>query len=107
MQINAPTSSDMRRSGWVRQQQRLARTALFAGHTDAAREMLRTLRTSDFERTHRAEIHLGVLRDRRSELSDVAEAVNALTLLAPRAVPLRGIGAVVRSPLWVLPQRRC
>ncbi|HEY8144855.1 MAG TPA: hypothetical protein VIG06_19385 [Kofleriaceae bacterium] len=44
--------------------------------------MMRVLRTTDFERTHRAEIHLGVLRDRRSELSDVAEAVNALTLLS-------------------------
>jgi hypothetical protein len=72
----------MRRTHNVRQQQRLARTALFAGHTDAAREIMRMLKTTDFERTHRAEIHLGVLRDRRSELTDVAEAVNALTLLA-------------------------
>ena len=82
MHVNGLTFSDMRRALWVRQQQRLARTALFAGHTDAAREMMRILRTTDFERTHRAEIHLGVLRDRRSELSDVAEAVNVLTLLA-------------------------
>lgn len=86
MHVNAHTSSDMhrdmRRALWVLQQQRLARSALFAGHTDAAREMLRILRTTDFERVHRAEIHLGVLRDRRSELTDVAEAVNALTLLA-------------------------
>jgi len=72
----------MRRTMWVRQQQRLARAALFSGHTEAARELMRVLRTTDFERTHRAEIHLGVLRDRRSELCDVAEAVNALTLLA-------------------------
>jgi len=80
--VNAPTFPDMRRALWVMQQQRLARTALFAGHTDAARELMRVLRTTDFERIHRAEIHLGVLRDRRSELTDVAEAVNALTLLA-------------------------
>lgn len=82
MHVNAPTYADMRRSLWVRQQQRLARAALFAGHTDAAREIMRTLKISDFERMHRAEIHLGVLRDRRSELPDVAEAINALTLLA-------------------------
>jgi hypothetical protein len=82
MHVNGHTSPDMRRLVWVRQQQRLARTALFAGHTDAAREMMRVLRTTDFERAHRAEIHLGVLRDRRSDLSDVAEAINALTLLA-------------------------
>jgi hypothetical protein len=82
MHVNGLTSYDMRRAVWVKQQQRLARTALFSGHTDAAREMMRVLRTSDFQRTHRAEIHLGVLRDRRSELTDVAEAVNALTLLA-------------------------
>ncbi len=82
MHVNAHTSDDMRRALWVRQQQRLARAALFSGHTDAAREMMRVLRTTDFERMHRAEIHLGVLRDRRSELTDVAEAVNALTLLA-------------------------
>lgn len=82
MHVNATTFYDMRRALWVRQQQRLARNALFSGHTDAARELMRVLRTTDFERTHRAEIHLGVLRDRRSELTDVAEAVNALTLLA-------------------------
>jgi hypothetical protein len=82
MHVNGHTSTDMRRVLWVRQQQRLARSALFSGHTDAAREMMRVLRITDFERTHRAEIHLGVLRDRRSELTDVAEAVNALTLLA-------------------------
>jgi hypothetical protein len=82
MHVNGLTSTDMRRAAWVKQQQRLARTALFSGHTDAARVMMRVLRTTDFQRTHRAEVHLGVLRDRRSELSDVAEAVNALTLLA-------------------------
>jgi len=82
MHVNGLTSHDMRRAVWVKQQQRLARTALFSGHTDAAREMMRVLRTTDFQRTHRAEVHLGVLRDRRSELTDVAEAVNALTLLA-------------------------
>ena len=82
MHVNSHTSDDMRRALWVVQQQRLARSALFSGHTEAAREMMRVLRTTDFERKHRAEIHLGVLRDRRSELSDVAEAVNALTLLA-------------------------
>jgi hypothetical protein len=85
MQASATTSYDIRRAMWVRQQQRVARAALFAGHTDAAREIMRVLKTTDFERSHRAEIHLGVLRDRRSELSDVAEAINALTLLAVAA----------------------
>jgi len=82
MHVNATTYADIRRPVWVRQQQRLARAALFSGHTEAAREMMRSLKTTDFERTHRAEIHLGVLRDRRSELPDIAEAINVLTLLA-------------------------
>jgi hypothetical protein len=82
MHVNATTYADTRRALWVRDQQRLARSALFSGHTDSAREIMRALRTTDFERTHRAEIHLGVLRDRRSELTDVAEAINALTMLA-------------------------
>ncbi len=82
MHINAPTSSDIRRAFWVRQQQVLARSALFAGHTDAAREMMRVLKTTDFHQSCRAEVHLDVLRDRHSELPEVADAVNALTLLA-------------------------
>jgi hypothetical protein len=69
---------------YVVSQQRLAQSALAVGQLHAARTALRSLRVSDFERPHRAEIHLGVLRDNRSERRDVQEAAAALAHLAPR-----------------------
>ena len=65
-------------------QQRLAQAALLIGQLDAARIALRGLRLGDFDRPHRAEIHLGVLRDSRSERRDVHDACVALSHLAPR-----------------------
>jgi hypothetical protein len=83
--LSPPFHARSSRRQFVREQQQLARSAMNAGQTAAAREAMRTLRSNDFERVHRAEIHLGVLRDKRSELSDVTDALAALTLLAPRA----------------------
>ena len=65
-------------------QQSLAQAELLVGQLHAARSALRALRVSDFDRPHRAEIHLGVLRDNRSERRDVLEACTALAQLAPR-----------------------
>ena len=69
---------------YVVHQQRLAQAALLIGQLNAARIALRGLRLGDFDRPHRAEIHLGVLRDNRSERRDVHDACVALSHLAPR-----------------------
>lgn len=69
---------------YVVAQQRLAQAALTVGQIHAARTALRSLRVSDFELPHRAEIHLGVVRDARSERRDVVDALVALAHLAPR-----------------------
>lgn len=72
-----------RRVDYVRHQQQLAYEAILTGQTGAARAALRALRSHDFARAHRAEIHLGVLRDSRSEHEDVADAVWILLCLTP------------------------
>jgi hypothetical protein len=80
----APAVDEDARQTYVVSQQRLAQAALAVGQVHAARHALRALRVNDFERPHRAEIHLGVVRDSRSERRDVIDALIALAHLAPR-----------------------
>ena len=80
------------RAAYVANQQRLAQAALMVGQIHAARTALRSLRMSDFDRPHRAEIHLGVVRDSRSERRDVIESLVALSQLALRGSPGRPRG---------------
>ena len=77
-------TEEFERAGYVMHQQNLALRALRDGELGAARAALRALRSTDFERRDRAEIHLGVLRDSRSEEDDLRDAIARLIMLTPR-----------------------